>query len=247
MIPCVQGACQDIRFVVPFIEKPLIGKDDDFAMLALGDLFDVLNASENRLVVEGQRTQESAQLIIAQMQHGFAALAKENDHLRTQLIASEGRQREVEVIHKAEVKALKDEVLAAQESVKTVRKEMLQVSQKADSNVAAALAAQKIAVEAMARVADARVASALTTQQAAVHAAIQAGDARVVEANANAAWRRLGVRNHLLSSQTQFQNSSDWYARNYKGTPKWDNYVMAHIETGRAARSLDYPISQLKD
>jgi flagellar biosynthesis chaperone FliJ len=224
MIPFVQSACQDSEFVVPFIQKPVTSKDDDFATLALGDLFDVLNASENRLVVEGQRTQESAQLIFAQMQHGFAALAKENDHLRTQLIASEGRQREVEVIHKAEVKALKDEVLAAQESVKTVRKEMLQVSQKANSNVAAALAAQKVAVQTAIQTGDARVASA----QRETISAMQ---------NQEQYKNRLIQAHHSLQSfQSTMTSDIGWYER-YGNTSYWGG-----LKQSERARDLINPI-----
>ena len=138
---------------------------------ALEQVLTVLAESDDRVAIGAQKTAQQFEQFMKQMQERFTILSEENCKLREQLIASDSRQRELEVLHRAEIQAITDKVSSAETSVETMRQEMVASARSADARVAAAVAAQTEAVKTATQAGDARV-----------EAAIQTGDTRVVGA-----------------------------------------------------------------
>ena len=138
---------------------------------ALEQVLTVLAESDDRVAIGAQKTAQQFEQFMAQMQKRFAMLSEENCKLREQLIASDSRQRELEVLHRTEIQALTDKVSSGETAVETMRQEMVASARSADARVAAAVIAQAEAVKTVAQAGDARVATA-----------IQTGDTRVAGA-----------------------------------------------------------------
>ncbi len=149
---------------------------------ALEQVLTVLSESEDRVAIGAQKTEQQFEQFMKQMQERFSILSEENCKLRKQLIASDSRQRELEVLHKAEIQAITDKVSSAETSVEMMRQEMVASARSADARVAAAVAAQIEAVKTATQAGDARFEAAIQTGDTRVAAAIQAGDTRVVGA-----------------------------------------------------------------
>ena len=138
---------------------------------ALEQVLTVLAESDDRVAIGAQKTAQQFEQFMAQMQKRFAMLSEENCKLREQLIASDSRQRELEVLHRTEIQALTDKVSSGETAVESMRQEMVASARSADARVAAAVIAQAEAVKTVAQAGDARVATA-----------IQTGDTRVAGA-----------------------------------------------------------------
>jgi len=95
------------------------------------------------------------------MEERFAALFKEKQVLREQVEQLESRQREIEVLHQAEIAALKKQVATSDQAAETAQNEMKAVAAKAEERVAAAMAAQVQAVSIAIQAGDARVEAAV--------------------------------------------------------------------------------------
>ena len=149
---------------------------------ALEQVLTVLSESDDRVAIGAQKTAQQFEQFMKQMQERFTILSEENCKLRKQLIASDSRQRELEVLHKAEIQAITDKVSSAETSVEMMRQEMVASARSADARVAAAVAAQIEAVKTATQAGDARFEAAIQTGDTRVAAAIQAGDTRVVGA-----------------------------------------------------------------
>ena len=149
---------------------------------ALEQVLTVLAESDDRVAIGAQKTAQQFEQFMKQMQERFTILSEENCKLREQLIASDSRQRELEVLHRAEIEAITHNLSSAETSVVTMRQEMVASARSADARVAAAVAAQTEAVKTATQAGDARVEAAIQTGDTRVAAAIQTGDTRVVGA-----------------------------------------------------------------
>ena len=132
---------------------------DPAALEAVAHLFEVVEFSENRIIEENQKTQVVVQQAFGQMQGHLSTLSEENQKLRVELTAEQTRQRETEHLHLAELKALREQLAAAQSEVATVRQDMSKTMHKADERVAAALKSKDEAVRIALLAADARAAA----------------------------------------------------------------------------------------
>ena len=164
---------------------------------ALEQVLTVLAESDDRVAIGAQKTAQQFEQFMAQMQKRFAMLSEENCKLREQLIASDSRQRELEVLHRTEIQALTDKVSSGETAVETMRQEMVASARSADARVAAAVIAQAEAVKTVAQAGDARVATAIQTGDTRVATAIQTGDTRVATAIQTGDTRVAGARSAL--------------------------------------------------
>jgi septal ring factor EnvC (AmiA/AmiB activator) len=114
---------------------------------ALEQVLTVLAESDDRVAIGAQKTAQQFEQFMKQMQERFTILSEENCKLREQLIASNSRQRELEVLHRTEIQAITDKVSSAETSVETMRQEMAASARSAEARVAAAVAAQIEAVK----------------------------------------------------------------------------------------------------
>ena len=145
---------------------------------ALEQVLMVLAKSDDRVAIGAQKTaqqleqfRKQLEQFMKQMKERFTKLSEENCNLRVQLIASDSRQREFEVLHRAEIEAITHNLSSAETSVVTMRQEMVASARSADARVAAAVAAQIEAVKTATQAADARVAAAIQTGDRRIDAA----------------------------------------------------------------------------
>jgi len=133
---------------------------DEPNQAALQQWLGILGAAENSLVKEGGETVALFQQFRVGMEERFAALFREKQLLREQLEQQQGRQREMEVLHQAEIAALKKQVATSDEAAKTAKNEMKAAAAKAEERIAATIAAQAQAVNVAIQAGNARVEAA---------------------------------------------------------------------------------------
>ncbi|MCX7120161.1 MAG: hypothetical protein NTZ67_00020 [Gammaproteobacteria bacterium] len=196
-------------------QLPGIGDDEvtEENSTALEQVLMVLAKSDDRVAIGAQKTAQQLEQFMKQMKERFTKLSEENCKLRVQLIASDSRQRELEVLHKAEIQAITDKVSSAETSVETMRQEMVASARSADARVAATVAAQIEAVKTATQAADARVAAAIQTGDARVAAAIQTGDARVAAAIQTGDARIDAARSAVQQVADNMRAIDEWYAQ----------------------------------
>ena len=159
---------------------------DPAALEAVSHLFEVVEFSENRIVDESQKTQAVVQQAFGQMQGHLSTLSEENHKLRVELTAEQTRQRETEQLHLAELKALREQLAAAQSEVAMVRQDMSKTVRKANEAVSVALQDKTKAVELATKAADERVAAIRSSSAIELAAA-------VASATSSTEWRFLNA------------------------------------------------------
>lgn len=111
------------------------------------ELLSFLTLTEKRSVAEAEKTHGFFQEYQKEMESRFAQVFEENRELSLALGSAISREREIDLVHKAEIEALRGQVVALEETVANMRIEMVDTAKRAEERVTATIQSQEAALK----------------------------------------------------------------------------------------------------